>query len=63
MCAVMNAVHDERVDEVIISTFPKATSGWLRRDLVGRVRKASKLPVSHVQVEPAEAEAAQAAAR
>jgi hypothetical protein len=46
--ATMNAVHDELVDEVIISTFPETTSGWLRRDLIGRVRKASGLPVRHV---------------
>jgi hypothetical protein len=59
----MNAVHDEGVDEIIVSTFPHATSGWLRRDVVGRLKKASGLPVAHVVVEPAEAEAAAQAAR
>ncbi len=49
--AAMNAVHDEPVDEIIISTFPEATSGWLRRDLVGRIRDATEKPVSHVVVE------------
>ena len=34
--AVMNAVHDEGAEEIIISTFPKTSSGWLRRDLVER---------------------------
>ncbi|HLB04165.1 MAG TPA: hypothetical protein VJK66_04040, partial [Gaiellaceae bacterium] len=54
--AVMNAVHDEGADEIIVSTFPQATSGWLRRDLVGRVRKASNLPVRHVVVSLGELE-------
>ena len=46
--AVMHVVNDERVDEIIISTFPGEKSGWLRRDLVDRVRKDTKLPVDHV---------------
>jgi hypothetical protein len=54
--AVMNAVHDEGADEIVISTFPRTSSGWLRRDLVERVRKATGLPVAHVVVEPSEAE-------
>jgi hypothetical protein len=60
--AATNAVHDERVDEIIVSTFPEATSGWLRRDLVGRLSQSCKRPVKHVVVEPAEAEEAQAPA-
>ena len=36
--AAMHAVHDERIDELIVSTFPGERSGWLRRDLVGRLR-------------------------
>ena len=50
--AAMHAVRDERVDEIIISTFPNARSGWLRRDLVGRLRNETKLPVDHVIVDP-----------
>lgn len=46
--AAMHVVHDERVDEIIVSTFPGEKSGWLRRDLVGRLRKETKLPVEHV---------------
>jgi hypothetical protein len=46
--AAMNAVHDERVDEIIVSTFPGERSGWLRRDLVGRLRSDSGVPVDHV---------------
>jgi hypothetical protein len=52
--AAMHAVFDERVDEIIVSTFPgQAKSSWLRRDLVTRLRDATKLPVEHVEVEPA----------
>jgi hypothetical protein len=51
--AAMNAVHDERVDEIIISTFPGETaSSWLRKDVVTRLREATKLPVEHVEVAP-----------
>jgi hypothetical protein len=46
--AAQNAVHDERVDEIIVSTFPGEKSGWLRRDLVQRLRKDTGLPVEHV---------------
>jgi hypothetical protein len=53
--AAMNEVHDERTDEIIVSTFPGERSGWLRRDLIGRLREESGLPVEHVVAEqPAE---------
>jgi len=52
--AAMESIRDERTDEVIVSTFPGERSGWLRRDLVGRLRAESGLPVDHVVVEPAE---------
>ena len=55
--AAMQEVHDERTDEIIVSTFPGERSGWLRRDLVGRLRSESGLPVEHVVVEPASTEA------
>jgi hypothetical protein len=48
--AAMEAVHDERIDEIVISTFQPERSGWLRRDLVGRLRKETRLPVEHVVV-------------
>jgi hypothetical protein len=60
--AVQNAVHDEQLDEIIVSTFPQATSGWLRRDVLGRIR-ALGLPVTHVVVSPEEAHASEAAAQ
>jgi hypothetical protein len=49
--AVMQTLEDERVNEIIVSTFPGARSGWLRRDLVGRLRGDTKLPVEHVEVD------------
>jgi phosphopantetheine adenylyltransferase len=46
--AAMEAIEDDRTDEIIVSTFPGERSGWLRRDLVGRLRSQSGLPVDHV---------------
>ena len=53
--AAMQAVHDERVDELIVSTFGGERSGWLRRDLVERLRNDARLPIEHVVSEPSEA--------
>jgi hypothetical protein len=51
--AALHAVQDERVDEIVVSTFPgQARSSWLRKDVVSRLREATKLPVEHVEVEP-----------
>jgi hypothetical protein len=58
--AAQNAVHDEQIDEIIVSTFPEQTSGWLRRDVVGRIRSLGR-PVTHVVVTKEEAEAAASA--
>jgi hypothetical protein len=46
--AAMHAVNDERIDEIIVSTFPGERSGWLRRDLIARLREKTGLPVQHV---------------
>jgi hypothetical protein len=46
--AAMHAVEDERVDEIIVSTFAPSKSPWLRRDLIQRLHKATDLPVEHV---------------
>jgi len=51
--AASQAVQDERVDEIIVSTFPgENRSTWLRGDLVNRLRKHTGLPVEHIEVEP-----------
>jgi len=46
--ATMDAVREHDPDEIIISTYPETRSGWMRRDLIERVRHASGLPVEHV---------------
>jgi hypothetical protein len=46
--AIQNAVQWYPVDDIIISTFAPEKSGWLRTDLVGRVRSATGKPVEHV---------------
>jgi hypothetical protein len=51
--AAMQAISDERIDQIIVSTFPGERSGWLKRDVVGRLRKATSIPVEHVVVEAA----------
>jgi hypothetical protein len=51
--AAMQAVQDERIDEIIVSTFPgERRSTWLRGDIINRLRKQTGLPVAHVEVEP-----------
>jgi hypothetical protein len=46
--AALEAMRDERVDEIIVSTFGPERSGWLRRDLVERLRNETGVPVEHV---------------
>jgi hypothetical protein len=46
--AISTALEFYSVDEVVISTFPETRSGWLREDLVGRVRTTTSKPVHHV---------------
>jgi hypothetical protein len=46
--AIMNALQYFRVDDIVISTFAETKSGWLRADLIERVRRASSKPVEHV---------------
>ena len=49
--SVIQTMDDERVDELIVSTFPGERSGWLRRDLLARLREDTKLPLEHVEVD------------
>jgi hypothetical protein len=47
--ATMNALQFFRVDDIVISTLPATRSGWLRADLIERVRRATNKPVEHVE--------------
>jgi hypothetical protein len=49
--AAKDAIREYGADEIIISTLPYARSGWLRRDLVDRIRSYAKVPVEHVVVD------------
>lgn len=46
--ATIDAIHEYQPDEIIISTLPQASSGWLRRDLIERVQDSTDVPVTHV---------------
>ena len=46
--AIMNALQYFRVDDIVISTLPETKSGWLRADLIERVRNATGKDVEHV---------------
>ena len=53
--ATMNALQFFHVSRIVISTLPATKSGWMRSDLIERVRKASNIEVEHVVAEaPAE---------
>ncbi len=49
--AVKDAVAAHGIDEIIVSTLPQESSGWLRRDLPERLREETGLPVDHVVVD------------
>lgn len=61
--AVMNALQLYRVDEIVISTHPATRSGWLRNDLIERVRRSTALPVEHVVVDLEASQQARTASR
>ena len=46
--AAMDAVAEWRPDEIIVSTYPATSSGWMRRDIIERISEATGLPVTHV---------------
>jgi hypothetical protein len=55
--AIQNALQFYPADEIVISTFPETRSGWMRSDLIERVKRITSRPVEHVVVESEEASA------
>src|SRR3712207_1874071 len=49
--AAKDAVAEHGIDEIIVSTLPATSSGWLRRDLIQALRNETGLPVEHVVVD------------
>jgi hypothetical protein len=49
--ATLNALELFRVDDVVISTLPGERSGWMRSNLIERVRHATSANVEHVVVD------------
>ncbi len=52
--AIQNALQFYPADEIIISTFPETRSGWMRADLIERVKRVTSKPVEHVVVSETE---------
>ena len=52
--AVQNALQFFRIDDIVISTLPETKSGWMRANLVERVRKSTNAPVEHIVAGAAE---------
>src|SRR5918995_1913698 len=51
----LNAAHDaiaqHGITEIIVSTLPAQTSGWMKRDLIEALQGDTGLPVTHVVVD------------
>jgi hypothetical protein len=52
--AVLDAIRERHIDELLVSTHPASASGWMHRDLIDRLREGTGLPVEHVVVDLAE---------
>jgi hypothetical protein len=46
--AICKLASREEVDEIIVSTLPRRLSRWMAMDLPHRIRRATKLPVTHI---------------
>ena len=49
--AATDAIRAHGINEIIVSTLPASTSGWMRRDLPERLELETGLPVEHVVVD------------
>jgi hypothetical protein len=54
--AALDAISEERVDEIIVSTFAPSRSPWMRKNLVQRLHDETKLPVEHIVFQADEVE-------
>jgi hypothetical protein len=50
--AVRQTVRTRPADEIILATLPPGISGWLRIDAAARIERLTRLPVTHVVVDP-----------
>lgn len=46
--AIQDRLRQDRFDEIILSTLPTGPSRWLRQDLPSRLRRATRIPVTHI---------------
>jgi hypothetical protein len=49
--AATDAIADQGITEIIVSTLPASTSGWMKRDLIEALENDTGLPVTHVVVD------------
>ena len=48
MDAIRKLASREEIDEIIVSTLPRRLSRWMAMDLPHRIRRATKLSVTHI---------------
>ena len=51
LASIQDAVHEGGYDEIIVSTLPRKTSKWLKRDVISRVERLG-LPVTAITPAP-----------
>jgi hypothetical protein len=49
--AAKDAIAEHGIDEIIVSTLPAQSSGWMKRDLIEALEGETGLPVKHVVVD------------
>jgi len=49
--AAKDAIAEHGITEIIVSTLPASTSGWMKRDLIEALENDTGLPVTHVIVD------------
>jgi hypothetical protein len=49
--AAKDAIAEYGIDEIIVSTLPASSSGWMKRDLIEALDSETGLPVTHVVVD------------